>query len=89
MKDTLFCIHTSGMDDIVPVHSMAEAVKAAAYLNAEHLDFHTREKDAPPPCCFVAPMVWPGDADSHAKVLAECKADAKDRFGGMPHWMCA
>ena len=81
-----FCVHISGSDDLIPVHDMAEAVRAAAYLNAEYLAFYQSNKnDEIIPLCFAAPYVWPGSDENHAKSLKEAMEDTKDKA---PHWWC-
>lgn len=77
MKKRLFCVHIQGVDDLVPVRSMGEAVRAAAYLNSEYLEIYAKfPDDGLTPLCFVVPAVWPGDDGSHA-------ASLKDG----PHWI--
>lgn len=87
MSDILFCIHTSGSDDLIPVHSMAEAVHASAFLNAEYLAMHTAITDNNlTPYCFSSPQVWGGSAESHAEFLQDIKNRCNNKA---PHWMCA
>lgn len=83
----LFCIHVQGMDDIIPVHSMAIAVRAAAYLNAEYLAHHAKQDDDITPYCFVVPMVWPGTPEAHAEMLNKRVEEAKRTGQVAAHWM--
>ncbi|MBF8221031.1 hypothetical protein [Halomonas sp. 328] len=88
-EDVLFCVHIAGMDDVIPVHSMGEAIKVAAYLNAEYAELHQRmtaEGKKYLPYCFSAPAIWPHSAEDHAKWLEELKDRAKEQ--ACPHWMC-
>lgn len=81
-----FCVHISGSDDLIPVHDMAEAVRAAAYLNAEYLSFYQSQDHGDIiPACFATPAVWPSSDESHENSLKELIADTKDKA---PHWMC-
>lgn len=83
-----FCIHITGPDDLVPVHDVAEAVRASAYLNAEYLaTFHSLpQRDDYTPVCFAVPMVWPRSEEAHEEELKRLKARAKER-GVQPHWL--
>lgn len=85
-----FCVHIAGPDDLIPVHNIDEAVRAAAYLNAEYLavlkDPKVPHSDNLTPYCFAAPMVWPHSDESHQQELDRMKARAKEK-GMLPHWM--
>ena len=89
MSKTLFCVHISGMDDVVPVRNIDEAVHAAAELNEAYLAAHKElAKGRNPellPFCFAAPAIWPHDEKSHASSLGELLERAKDK--GCPYWM--
>ena len=89
-EDPLFCVSVSGVGDVIPVHSMSEAVKIAAYMNAEYLEAHqvmTAEGKKHIPYCFAAPELWPHSPEDHANWLAELKERAKGQ--SLPYWMCA
>lgn len=87
MEKTLFCIHFPGSDDIVPVHDMAEAVRGAAFLNAEYLSAYAgMPDDGLTPYGFACPAVWPGSREAHAEALQSAKDDNTEK---KPHWMCA
>ena len=89
MSEPLFCIYITGMDELIPVRDMAEAVRAAAYLNAEYLHLNTQlsnSGDTATPYCFAAPALWPFSYDEHGKCLDEMMTRAKEQR--CPHWMC-
>lgn len=92
MSETLFCVHISGRDDLIPVRDMAEAVRVAAFLNAEYLSMHqemAKANQSPEliPYCFAAPQVWPYSARTHEEVMKGMISHAKKEH--CPHWLCA
>jgi hypothetical protein len=91
MSECLFCVHISGMDELIPMRTMGEAVRAAAFLNAEYMEAYKTVEEkhgnaGVTPHCFAAPSVWTYDKNSHIKILESMLARAKNEK--CPHWLC-
>ena len=75
----LWCLHITGMDDVVPVASFPDAVAFSAAMNAGIQSAYDRDgwgaHYAPThdlaPAIAVVPSPWDGNAEHHAKSVAE------------------